>query len=87
MPDWLLHSPAPKIVVAVDGPAASGKGTLAKQIAATFNLAHLDTGLLYRSIGVRALQHGVDLGDEERLEGLCKTLSPSDLQVQSPSEN
>ena len=37
------------MIVAIDGPAASGKGTLAKRVAAYFGLAHLDTGLLYRA--------------------------------------
>jgi len=40
--------------VAVDGPAAAGKGTIARAIAARFGLAHLDTGLLYRAVGLRA---------------------------------
>ncbi|MFY9629143.1 MAG: (d)CMP kinase, partial [Methylocystis sp.] len=37
------------MVIAIDGPAASGKGTLARRLAAHFNLPHLDTGLLYRA--------------------------------------
>ncbi|MEL6167629.1 MAG: d(CMP) kinase [Pseudomonadota bacterium] len=41
--------------VAIDGPAASGKGTIAKAVAAHFDLAHLDTGLLYRAVGRRML--------------------------------
>lgn len=45
--------------VAIDGPAASGKGTIARAIAKTFGLAHLDTGLLYRAVGARFLL-GVD---------------------------
>jgi len=40
-----------KFVVAIDGPAAAGKGTIAKAVAKHFNLPHLDTGLLYRGIG------------------------------------
>lgn len=39
------------LLIAIDGPAASGKGTLAKRLAAHFNLPHLDTGLLYRAVG------------------------------------
>lgn len=42
--------------VAIDGPAASGKGTLSKAIAAHFGFAHLDTGLLYRAVGAKVLQ-------------------------------
>ncbi|HYI05321.1 MAG TPA: (d)CMP kinase, partial [Reyranella sp.] len=39
------------LLIAIDGPAASGKGTLAKRLAAHFKLPHLDTGLLYRAVG------------------------------------
>ena len=42
--------------VAIDGPAAAGKGTISKAVAAHFDLAHLDTGLLYRAVGARMLQ-------------------------------
>ncbi|MEM9239886.1 MAG: (d)CMP kinase, partial [Pseudomonadota bacterium] len=45
-----------QITVAIDGPAAAGKGTLAKAIAAHFGFAHLDTGLLYRATGRRVLR-------------------------------
>ncbi len=45
--------------VAIDGPAAAGKGTISKAVAAHFGFAHLDTGLLYRAVGRRTL-HGVD---------------------------
>lgn len=47
------------ITVAIDGPAASGKGTISKAIAAHFGFAHLDTGLLYRAVGLRVL-NGTD---------------------------
>ena len=46
------------MIIAVDGSAASGKGTLAKRLAARFNLAHLDTGSLYRALGLSLLQAG-----------------------------
>lgn len=45
-----------KRTVAIDGPAASGKGTIARSLAAHFGFAHLDTGLLYRAVALRALQ-------------------------------
>ena len=48
------------MIVAVDGPTASGKGTLAKAIAAHFGLAHLDTGLLYRAVGRQVQLAGSD---------------------------
>jgi CMP/dCMP kinase len=45
-----------KFTVAIDGPAAAGKGTISKAVAAHFGFAHLDTGLLYRAVGRRVLQ-------------------------------
>ena len=48
-----------RFVVAIDGPAAAGKGTIAKTVADHFGFAYLDTGLLYRAVGARTL-----LGDE-----------------------
>ncbi|WP_323769514.1 d(CMP) kinase [Antarctobacter sp.] len=45
--------------IAIDGPAASGKGTIARQLAARFGFAHLDTGLLYRAVGRKMLE-GID---------------------------
>ena len=47
-----------RLVIAVDGPAASGKGTMAKRLAAHFGLPHLDTGLLYRAVGWKAAESG-----------------------------
>lgn len=49
------------LVIAIDGPAASGKGTLARRLAAAFDLPHLDTGLLYRAVARRLLDHAPDL--------------------------
>jgi cytidylate kinase len=46
------------MIIAVDGPAASGKGTLARRLAAHFNLSYLDTGALYRAVALKALQQG-----------------------------
>jgi cytidylate kinase len=51
--------------VAIDGPAASGKGTLARRLAAHFGLRHLDTGLTYRAVADALVSHGADLGDEQ----------------------
>ena len=48
------------MIIAVDGPAASGKGTIAKALAAHFGLPHLDTGLLYRAVGIATLRAGGD---------------------------
>jgi len=51
------------MIIAIDGPAASGKGTLAKRIAAHYGLRHLDTGALYRAVARDTLAHGGDLTD------------------------
>ncbi|HEY0627480.1 MAG TPA: (d)CMP kinase [Allosphingosinicella sp.] len=48
------------MIIAVDGPAASGKGTIARALAAHYGLPHLDTGLLYRAVGLNLLQTGGD---------------------------
>ena len=52
-----------RLVIAIDGPSASGKGTLAKRLAAHFGLPHLDTGLLYRAVGWIAYRTGADQTD------------------------
>ncbi|WP_132250414.1 (d)CMP kinase [Methylobacterium segetis] len=52
------------MVIAIDGPAASGKGTLAKRLAAHYGLPHLDTGLLYRAVALAMLDAGRALDDE-----------------------
>lgn len=62
-----------RLVIAVDGPAASGKGTIAKRLAAHFGLPHLDTGLLYRAVGWRSLQTG------EAPAEVAARLGPGDL--------
>jgi len=53
------------MIIAVDGPAASGKGTIAKALARHYGLPHLDTGMLYRAVGVSVLRAGGDPEDVE----------------------
>jgi cytidylate kinase len=53
------------LLIAIDGPAASGKGTLARRLAEHFALRHLDTGLTYRAVADRMLADGLDLDDED----------------------
>jgi CMP/dCMP kinase len=53
------------MVIAIDGPAASGKGTLARRLAAHYGLPHLDTGLLYRAVARALLDAGIALADAE----------------------
>ncbi|MDQ0541957.1 cytidylate kinase [Methylobacterium brachiatum] len=53
------------LVIAIDGPAASGKGTLAKRLADHYRLPHLDTGLLYRAVALALIDAGLSLDDPE----------------------
>jgi cytidylate kinase len=67
-------------VIAVDGPAAAGKGTLARRLAAAFNLPYLDTGLLYRATGRRVLDRGGNPADTREAEAAAQALTPEDLE-------
>lgn len=67
-------------VIAIDGPAAAGKGTLARRIAASLNLPYLDTGLLYRAVGRRVLDAGGDPADAAAAEAAARALRPVDLE-------
>ena len=64
----------PSLIIAIDGPAASGKGTLARRLAEHFNLPHLDTGLTYRAVGHALLQSGLPLDREELAEIVAENL-------------
>jgi cytidylate kinase len=67
------------MIIAIDGPAASGKGTLGKRIAAHYGLAHLDTGKLYRAIARDTLAKGGDPCDAEAALAAAKALDPKTL--------
>ena len=62
------------MIIAIDGPAAAGKGTLAKRIAEALGFHHLDTGLLYRAVGVRCEQEGISPAEA------AQSLLPDDLK-------
>ncbi len=66
-------------VIAIDGPAAAGKGTLARRLAAALDLPHLDTGLLYRAVGRRVLDAGGDPADPAAAVREAEALTPADL--------
>lgn len=66
-------------VVAVDGPAASGKGTLARRLARHFGYAYLDTGLLYRAVGWRLLKAGQDPADEKAATRAAAAVNVTEL--------
>ncbi len=67
-------------VVAIDGPAAAGKGTLAERLAAHLGLAYLDTGLLYRAIGRLMFDRGFDLDNADLAGQFAAALDPEDLK-------
>jgi CMP/dCMP kinase len=62
------------MIIAIDGPAASGKGTLGKRLAAHYGLRHLDTGLLYRAVAQAVLDAGHSLDDVARAVAAAQTL-------------
>ncbi|MBL8568103.1 MAG: (d)CMP kinase [Phreatobacter sp.] len=70
------------MIVAIDGPAASGKGTLAKRIAAHYGLPHLDTGLLYRGVGRIMLDRGFPLDNVEIAATIADHLDIADLNAE-----
>ena len=67
-------------IIAVDGPAASGKGTIAARLARTFGLPFLDTGLLYRAVGLGVLDSGGSLDDASAAEAVARALKAENLQ-------
>src|ERR1700712_3667234 len=71
------NSGTSRLIIAVDGPAASGKGTLARSLAAALGLPYLDTGLLYRAVARRMLDAGLDPADDAG--PVARDLKPGDL--------
>jgi cytidylate kinase len=68
------------MMIAIDGPAASGKGTLARRVAAHFRLAHLDTGLLYRAVARDVRKAGGALDDPAIAAVAAARLDPESLK-------
>ena len=71
------------LLIAIDGPAAAGKGTLAKRLAAHYDLHYLDTGLLYRAVGRKAQAESRDLDDPEQMAAIARALDTSDIDEAS----
>lgn len=67
------------MIIAIDGTLASGKGTIARRLAAWYGLPHMDTGRLYRATGVAALKAGADFSHSEALAALASALDLSDF--------
>jgi len=67
------------MIVAIDGPAASGKGTLARRIAAHYGLNYLDTGLLYRAVAYALISRGLSPADEDAACAAARDIDPAAL--------
>jgi cytidylate kinase len=63
------------LIVAIDGPAASGKGTIAKKLAEYFNLSYLDTGILYRAVALQLLTKGMNEKDSQSAKKVARQVS------------
>ena len=71
------------MIIAIDGPAASGKGTIARQIAAVYGLPHLDTGLIYRAVAKAVLDAGRPPDDAEAAIAAAVALDPAAFDEES----
>jgi cytidylate kinase len=65
------------VIIAIDGPAASGKGTLSKRVAAHYGLRHLDTGLIYRAVAKALIDAGQPLHDRDQAAAAARALDPT----------
>jgi len=68
------------MIIAIDGPAASGKGTLARKLAEELNYAYLDTGKLYRAVGLNVIRRGGDPDDPDAATDAANVLDYNDLE-------
>jgi cytidylate kinase len=68
------------MIIAIDGPAASGKGTLARRLAAHYDLPHLDTGLLYRATAALLIDQGRSLADADAAVAAARGLALTDFE-------
>jgi cytidylate kinase len=72
----------PRLTIAIDGPAGSGKSSVARRVAAILGYLYLDSGAMYRALALKALRHGVELENESRLAALAKE---THIELKPPS--
>ena len=65
------------MIIAIDGPSASGKGTIGRAVAEQLGYHYLDTGALYRMVGLQVMEAGIDPADEESCAAIAAALQPS----------
>lgn len=66
-----------RLNIAIDGPVSAGKSSVSDAVAKKLGILHLDTGAMYRALGLAALEAGIDPGDEEKIVELCRKLKVS----------
>ena len=71
-----------RLTIAIDGPAGSGKSSVARRVAATLGYLYLDSGAMYRAVACKALREGISLGDDARLESLARE---SHIELKPPT--
>jgi cytidylate kinase len=72
----------PKLTIAIDGPAGSGKSSVARRVSVLLQYLYLDSGAMYRALALKAVQNGVPLDEESRLEALAKE---THIELRAPS--
>src|SRR5882672_3044864 len=78
--DWLND-----MIIAIDGPAASGKGTIGRKLAQHYGLPYLDTGLLYRAVAKEILDRGLELHSEQDAARVARSLHLKDMEASGPA--
>ena len=71
------------MIIAIDGPSASGKSTTAKGVARRLGITHLDTGAMYRAVTLGIIEYGIDLDDQKRI---CEFLEELEINIDSSND-